>query len=553
MTSSLTFCVCAVLFAQIYCASHLQVIFGSTCAPNQIIARSGLALELEARGHEVIWAIPTPCELTQEMPGSRRDIGVAQQIPSQSDPYDAMANTLPRSFAASMDMITGTRELIKARKTRGPVVVLSDLFTPGVCIAAELEGVVCVRDLLTFVPFLTGGVDASWRFPSFLTPKAFRDFTFTDRIAAFVSSFMQPYYLAPALQVVNAEREKFGLPALSSLAQSDVTFIHTAPPMVQQSLPANQFLIGAEPILEEGNKELEELLGSWLNDGAPVLFVHLEHPTAASGQEWLSVLDQLAYLSYRVLWVYPHLSTLGQVPQYIKVVQKAPTQFILNHPNILALVTNGDYNALVTALFGGKASVIIPTNPIQRANARVIHSLGCGYTVPESMDEITDDVTNLKAYLVDVIDERPKWFKRNVEKVAKYVSLPGGSKRGVDILEKLGQIENRDIGFMQNPLHEVNLLEANGVDVVVVLFGVLPALLVWSVCWCCDKCCPEGEEPPKPKLKPKPKPDAAKKDQKEKEKEETPAKEAAKKKKEEPVSPKQKEGSDGLKKRRGKK
>lgn len=371
-------------------------------------------------------------------------LGTVDLRPEEIDAFRTKI-TEERSFSRSMLSIITTlghgwtdaydRTLAVLHEQK-PDVVVSDLSATAAMSAAEASGLTCVinnPDLLAVLPqrLLSPAPDV----PLLLSGKSRRSLTRLDRwsypLQRATSVWLTNLIVARPLNTARARR---GLPAIDfqrwfddKLVLVDSAFGLEYP----RPLPHNVQMVG--PMQTADPSELPADYASWLERGAPVVFVNL----GTVARPWPGLLRRMAAAlladDFRVLWVVPEDVQSFLPPSRgtnIRIERWVPSQrAVLQHPNVRAFVSHCGVNSVHESILSGTPVVGIPLFAAQGDMALRVEDAGVGSRL--NKHRFTPD--QLRARIRQAIASDA--FRANMAVLRQTFALAGGVSRAADLIE----------------------------------------------------------------------------------------------------------------------
>ncbi|CAH1156164.1 unnamed protein product [Phaedon cochleariae] len=186
-------------------------------------------------------------------------------------------------------------------------------------------------------------------------------------------------------------------------------------------------------------------------------------------------LDTFRELPQRVLWKFD-TTDMPNIPANIKIVDWAPQQDILRHPNVKVFITQGGVQSLEEAIFSHVPVVCIPIVADQEKNAK--RAADKGIAIHLNYDELNK--ITLKAAILEAIDN-PKYKESAREQAEISVDQPmTGIEKAIWWTEYV--LRHKGAPHFRNPIIDLPYYQYYLLDV----FGFLIASLLISL-WICRR------------------------------------------------------------------
>ncbi|XP_063374357.1 UDP-glucosyltransferase 2-like [Cydia amplana] len=170
-------------------------------------------------------------------------------------------------------------------------------------------------------------------------------------------------------------------------------------------LPQNYKMIGGYHVETEVKSLPQELRTIMDNAGQGVIYFSMGSKLKSTDMpEELKkrLLKMFGLLKYTVLWKYEEI--LPDIPENVHILQWAPQQSILAHPNCILFITHGGLLSTTESVHFGKPIIAIPVFGDQYINSKSAAHKGfakvveLGYDLDKDLKEAIDEVTSNTRY-----------------------------------------------------------------------------------------------------------------------------------------------------------
>ncbi|KAK9820198.1 hypothetical protein WJX72_007391 [[Myrmecia] bisecta] len=471
-----------------------------------------LSSELAARGHQILLLVP-PCDLQPaQRLGTPKGLEVAAfaTAHTRADTMNAFREQRFRPglqsvllFARLMQQVCldllGDETMRKGILAFNATMILGDMNNVCGFSWSEIYGLpqlpVSALPMMDPIhaPFTNLPNPLAWQpqFGTGLTP----EMTFVQRLKN-VGMYLATQLLTPTVEeeVAGEIRRRYGVkrPNDAESLQQQPLYIYNVDFSLEFPRPLPPVINFVGPLLTGPARPLPESLQAYMDSASDdcVVYASLGTAAAVGADEFQAMAAALSALPWRVVWKLadgdlPEGMTLKDldIQENVKVVQWAPQNDILGHPNLKAFLTHAGVNSLYEAAYHAVPIVSIPMIADQPDNAAkaVYHRFGL-VVQPAEISK-----ANIVSALMRVLQEPA--FKEAAARVAKRLHAPGptSAQKAADLVERVlatgaeSYLRTPD-NITQIPFHKRYLLDVLALvgAVSVGLVGTCFLLLRWA-------------------------------------------------------------------------
>ncbi|KAH9636331.1 hypothetical protein HF086_012596 [Spodoptera exigua] len=183
------------------------------------------------------------------------------------------------------------------------------------------------------------------------------------------------------------------------------------------------------------------------------------------------LLEMFGKLKQTIIWKFE--KSLENTPKNVHIVQWAPQQSMLAHPNLVLFITHGGLLSVTEAVYFGKPLVAIPVFADQFLNANSFQKMGAAVKVDLTYNLHKD----LEVALNKVLPELPKYTARMKEISIAYHDRPMKPKEALNFwVEHV--VRTRGAPHLRSVALQVPLYQQAYLDLLAVLLSAAVAILL---------------------------------------------------------------------------